>query len=97
MRKESHSEEYERARSAFDDLKLEDRAVFLIEATVSTIARGVDKVGRVLADELDRLFRTRPGAAEEGAAASSAQEASNPPSEERRPGDTPGVDTHVET
>ena len=53
---DAHSKQYHQAREAFDDLKIEDRAVFLLEATVSTVARGVEEAGRILADELDRLF-----------------------------------------
>ena len=55
---ETHRKQYYRAREAFDDLKIEDRAVFLLEATVATVARGVEEVGRALADELDRFFRS---------------------------------------
>lgn len=55
---ETHRKRYHQAREAFDDLKIEDRAVFLLEATVSTVARGVEEAGRALADEFDRFFRT---------------------------------------
>ena len=53
---DAHSKQYRQAREAFDHLKIEDRAVFLFEATVSTVARGVEDAGRVLANELDRMF-----------------------------------------
>ncbi|MGI9174782.1 MAG: hypothetical protein ACR2GR_05645 [Rhodothermales bacterium] len=53
---DAHSKQYRQAREAFDHLKIEDRAVFLLEATVSTVARGVEDAGRVLANELDRMF-----------------------------------------
>jgi hypothetical protein len=55
---------YQRTRAEFDELAIEDKAVFLVEATVSTIARGVEEAGRKLAEELDTLFRTEPWAAE---------------------------------
>lgn len=94
MRKDPHSEAYERARDAFDDMKIEDRAVFLIEATVSTIARGIDQAGRAVADELDRLFRMRPESGKgAGTGCGSTEGGAAPPSEERRTED----DNHVET
>ena len=49
-------EQYERARSEFGNLRVEDQAVFLVEATVSTVARGIEAVGKAVASELDTLF-----------------------------------------
>jgi hypothetical protein len=57
---QARSTEYERVRQAFEDLGVEDKAVFLLEATVTTIARTVETAGRLLADEIDRLFRSDP-------------------------------------
>lgn len=54
----AHRKQYRQAREAFDGLKMEDRAVFLLEATFSTVARGVEEAGRALADELDQVFRS---------------------------------------
>lgn len=93
MTKQPHSEQYERARGAFGELGIEDRAVFLVEAVVTTMAEGVEKAGRVLADELDGLFRkSREEASEEGRASKT-----KPPSEESRPGDTSDADANTET
>ena len=80
---ESRKTEYREARSAFDRLHVEDRAVFLVEATLSTVARGIEQVGQVLADELDTLFHERPWEKEEPSTASE-QDASEaaPTSEE---------------
>lgn len=50
------STDYKRTREAFDDLKIEDKALFLVEAAVSTVARAVEHAGRVLAHELDAVF-----------------------------------------
>lgn len=50
------STHYKRTREAFDDLKIEDKAIFLVEAAIATVARGVEQAGRVLARELDALF-----------------------------------------
>ena len=52
-----NKEQYDKARSEFDQLKPEDKAVFLVEAVVSTMARGVEQFGRVVVDELDRIFK----------------------------------------
>ena len=51
---------YDRTRRQFDDLRLEDKAVFLVEATAGTLARGLEEAGHAVADSLDGLFR-RPG------------------------------------
>lgn len=81
-----HSEQYERARKEFDDLKVEDRAVFLLEATVSTIARGLEDAGRFLAEQLDNLFKTGAEAARK------AEEAGKEPQEPPAPTEPPPVD-----
>ena len=71
---ETHRKRYHQAREAFDELKIEDRAIFLLEATVTTVARGVEEAGRALADELDRFFhgfraeRAEPSEPSRGAA-----------------------------
>jgi|GEM_PF-5424477 hypothetical protein len=57
---DTHSEQYRRARTEFESLELEDRAVFLLEATVATVARGLDELGRLVARQLDDLFKTPP-------------------------------------
>lgn len=93
MTKQPHSEQYERARGAFDQLGIEDRAVFLIEAVVTTMADGVEKAGRALADELDWLFKKgKEQAADEGHSSTA-----KPPSEESRPTDASGADFNSET
>ena len=56
MSEHQQSREYRRAREVFDELDIEDRAVFLLEATVTTFARGIEQAGRAVARELDNLF-----------------------------------------
>lgn len=51
-----HSEQYREARRRFDDLKMEDKAVFLLESTVSTLARGIEEFSRAVADSLEKTF-----------------------------------------
>jgi hypothetical protein len=68
---------YEQARHGFDALRLEERAAFLVEATVSTLAEGLDAAGRALAHELNRSARHRGAASSrEGPAGKDAGKAS---------------------
>jgi hypothetical protein len=90
---------YDRARRDFDEMPLEDRARFLVEATASTLARTVEAAGRELARGIGELFgqareqpapgrSRRPGPAEPETAQRTA-----PPNGSRRPGgsgDAPG-------
>ena len=78
---DAHSKQYRQAREAFDGLKIEDRAVFLLEATVSTVARGVEEAGRVLANELDRMFSAFHSEGERGPETSSRSASSPGPAE----------------
>ncbi len=50
-------EQYERARRAFEELKIEDKAFFLVQEAISTVAQGIETAGRALADEFEALFR----------------------------------------
>lgn len=50
------NEQYREARRQFDDLRIEDKAVFLLESTVSTLARGLEEFGRVVSDNIERSF-----------------------------------------
>lgn len=47
---------YRRTRDAFDRMNVDEQASFLIEATASVLARGVEHVGRTVASGLDDLF-----------------------------------------
>ena len=54
---------YDQARRQFDELDIEEQASFLVEATASTLARGVLQVGAVLAGEIEAFLRgARPAA-----------------------------------
>jgi hypothetical protein len=48
---------YDEARRTFDDLDVEERARFLIEATASTLAHGLLRAGEALADGLEDAIR----------------------------------------
>lgn len=94
MSKRADHESYERARRAFDDMGIDDKAVFLVEAAASTLARGVQEAGHVLADELERAFGGRaehPDAASPDAATPPG--AAEPPTDARRAARTERPDT----
>lgn len=71
---DSRDPRYEETRRRFDELDVEHQTRFLVEATASTLARGVQQVGELLADGLGDVLRRarrgpassagRPGAAE---------------------------------
>lgn len=80
----ARKEEYQRAFSAFDDLKLEEKAFFLVDAAMTTVARALESAGRALSRELDNLAQTvveaEEAVEEEVAdAAEAAAEATPPP------------------
>jgi hypothetical protein len=50
---------YRRTRDAFNEMNVEEQASFLVEATASMLARGVEEAGRAVAEGLDDLFRSK--------------------------------------
>ena len=65
-------EQYDRVRDAFDDLKIEDKTVFLIKETVNTIVQGVEEAALSIIEEFYSMFGAEPAdeaAAEEKTAA----------------------------
>ncbi|MEX0747381.1 MAG: hypothetical protein WD275_05215 [Rhodothermales bacterium] len=55
-RKQERQEQYKRVRTDFEDLSIEDKALFILEATVSTLARGIEQFGRVVSDQVNDIF-----------------------------------------
>ncbi len=53
----SSSEQYDQTRRDFESMRLEEQATFLVEATVSTLARGIEEAGHALAEGLDDVFK----------------------------------------
>ena len=53
----SADDSYDQVRHDFEDLEIEERARFLIEASASTLAKGVEQVGHVLAEGLGDVIR----------------------------------------
>ena len=78
---------YKEARDAFDDLSVEDRATFLIEATFSTLVRGLEKAGDALARTVEQAFEE----AREAGAAAEEPGATEPPTEEPEDGEPEGA------
>ena len=60
--------QYDRARDAFEDLKIEDKTVFLFKETVNTIFEGVETCARSIADEFGAMFEEAPADTEEAEA-----------------------------
>lgn len=61
----ARGEAYNRLREEFDALRVEDKAVFLLESTFSALVNGIESFGRVVGEELDRMFRQADEAAAE--------------------------------
>ena len=100
MTEKAHSEQFERVRSAFDQLKIEDRAVFLVEATVATVAQGIDQAGRAMGVILEDLFKSRTpygSASTVETGGPGPQASARPTSEDAKPHDADAPDAHTET
>jgi hypothetical protein len=46
---------YRSAREAFDDLAVDEKARFMVEAMMSTVAEGIDRISQVIADGFDSV------------------------------------------
>ncbi len=55
------SQEYERARAAFDALRMDERAAFLVESLVAMVADGVGEAGRVVKEVVDDMAEALDG------------------------------------
>ena len=77
---------YRHTREAFHELPLEKQARFLVEATASTMARGIEAAARSVADEMEEAFRAAESAADDPAADTAAADT---PSSEASPADAP--------
>ena len=50
------SKKYNRVREKFEELPLEEKATFLVEAVFTTLTRGIEQAGKAFSDELNSLF-----------------------------------------
>ena len=62
--RETHNANFGRAHEAFESMNMRDRSVFLVEATASTLIRGIQKASETLADELENAFGRAESAAD---------------------------------
>lgn len=58
---------YDEARQRFDELEVEAQVSFLVDATASTLAQGIERIGHAVAEGLEDVVRqakhrTRPSA-----------------------------------
>ncbi len=51
-------QQYQDARKAFNELKIEERAFFLLDAAASTLVHVLEETGNVLSRELDAFFKS---------------------------------------
>lgn len=70
---------YRRIRDDFDGLDLEHQATFLVDATVSLLAKGIETAGRALADEVDGFVERQRKKAAEKKGASDVPQRPDPP------------------
>lgn len=61
----THSEAYREARAQFDQLRLEERAQFLVEAMLVTIGRGLETAGETISREMEGAINNVRDAARE--------------------------------
>jgi len=65
MAADEQQSRYDETRRQFDEMGPEDQARFLVEATASALAHGIERAGRALADGLeDAVRRARRRSAE---------------------------------
>lgn len=48
------SDAYRTTRAAFDELKVEEKAVFVVESVLTTFAQTIESIFRTVAHEIDR-------------------------------------------
>lgn len=89
---------YRHTREAFHELPLGQQARFLVEATASTVARGLEVVARSVAEDMEEAFRSRepeeggpgdrePSPASAPSASGTAEEPDAPPGDASAPDD----------
>lgn len=83
--KKSSHDEYRRTRDSFNEMNVEEQATFLVEATASMLARGVEEAGRVVADGLSDIFRPRKQRKRRGKGAHGPGPAEPETAQQRRP------------
>ena len=53
----NNKEQYRQARDEFDSLKIEEKAIFLVESTFSMLAHGIEAVGNVFSEQINKMYQ----------------------------------------
>ena len=53
----NNKEQYRQARDEFDSLKIEEKAIFLVESTFSMLAHGIEAVGNVFSEQVNKMYQ----------------------------------------
>ena len=56
--KKDNNQQYTKAREEFDGLKIEEKAIFLVESTFSMLAHGIEAVGNVFSEQVEKVYET---------------------------------------
>lgn len=67
-------EEYRQARDRFDSLKIEEKAIFLVESAFSMLAQGIEALGSMFSEQINKVYEET-----ETKAADSEKEKQTPP------------------
>ena len=59
-----NNEQYRKAREEFNDLKIEEKAIFLVESAFSMLAHGIEAVGNVFSEQIDKVYESEEEAEE---------------------------------
>ena len=76
-------DDYEQTRRRFDELEVEQQAQFLVEASASALARGIEQAGKALAEGLQDVVR-RPHRSSPASQAGSGPGAAEPETAQRQ-------------
>ena len=48
--------QYRKAREEFDGLAIEEKAIFLVESAFSMLARGIEAIGDVFSEQVNKVY-----------------------------------------
>ena len=55
----NNKEQYRQARDEFDSLKIEEKAIFLVESAFSMLAQGIEAVGTVFSEQINKVYQDK--------------------------------------
>ena len=53
----NNKEQYRQARDEFDSLKIEEKAIFLVESAFSMLAHGIEAIGNVFSEQINNIYQ----------------------------------------